>query len=232
MTQNPNPQAKSPSKPRARWARAAVPLAILTVVAGFAITQANRLAPTAKGEAGASGGSTDACTGRAYAEIGGPFTLVNQDGRQVSERDFLGKPALIYFGFTYCPDICPTSLQTMRLALDASGLAPGSIQPVLVSLDPERDTPDVMKSYVASSGFPAGLVGLTGSTEQVTAAARAYKVSWRRAEAPDSSAEYLIDHSSIMYLIGSDGKLRTFFTDAAGPDAIGQCLAQLSRAGL
>lgn len=179
----------------------------------------------------------DMCNSRAFAEIGGPFTLVNQDNVVVTEKTFLGKPALIYFGFTYCPDICPMSLQTMRLALEEAKLAGGSkieaIQPILISIDPERDTPASMKTYVANNGFPQGLIGLTGSVEQVKAAAKAYKVGFRKSVVEGGSAnDYVMDHTSIIYLLGSNGKLASFFSGDPDPKTIGQCIASLSKAGL
>jgi protein SCO1 len=218
------------SKSRLPWIRVAAPLAVLAVVAGVAGWQLSQRG--AEGAAGTALKQPDSCTGRAFSEIGGPFELVNQDGQTVTQDTFAGRPMLIYFGFTYCPDVCPFSLQTMAQALDTAGPAASRIQPVLISLDPARDTPEAMKQYVASAGFPKGLIGLTGTAEQTAAAARAYKVSWRRNDTPASAAQYLIDHSSILYLVGSDGKLRTFFTDAQGPDSIAQCLTELSAAGL
>jgi protein SCO1 len=175
-----------------------------------------------------------ACQNRAFAEIGGPFNLVNQDNEAVTEKDFLGKPALIYFGFTYCPDICPLSLQTMRLALEEAGPAGQNIQPILISLDPERDTPAALKPYVQSAGFPNGLVGLTGTLEQTTAAAKAFKVGWRKSPPQDGGGpqDYLIDHTSIYYLLDSKGALRTFFSSDPDPKEMGQCLAALSKDGL
>jgi len=159
----------------------------------------------------------EGCNARAFAEIGGPFSLVNQDNLAVTEKSFLGKPALIYFGFTYCPDICPLSLQTMRLA----------------SLDPERDTPAALKAYVASAGFPENLQALTGSVEQVAAAAKAYKVGFRKSVPEGSAAkDYLIDHTSIFYLVDRQGKLSTFFSADPDPKVMGQCLAALSKNGL
>lgn len=179
----------------------------------------------------------DGCNARAFAEIGGPFTLVNQDKVPVTEKTFAGKPALIYFGFTFCPDICPLSLQTMRLALDEAKSVPGSkagdIQPILISLDPERDTPEAMKTYVTSAGFPQGLQGLTGTTEQVAAAAKAYKVGFRKSVPEGGKPEdYVIDHTSIFYLVDRQGKLATFFSADPDPKAMGQCLAALSKNGL
>ena len=179
----------------------------------------------------------EGCNARAFAEIGGPFNLVNQDNVAVSEKTFVGKPALIYFGFTYCPDICPLSLQTMRLALEEAKTVPGSkstdIQPILISLDPERDTPAAMKAYVTSAGFPQGLQGLTGTPEQVNVAAKAFKVGFRKS-IPEGgkAADYVIDHTSIFYLLDRQGKLATFFSADPDPKAMGQCLAALSKNGL
>lgn len=228
------PPPGTPPRPPGRTlllALTGVGIAAATVLAGMTGWQmANR--GSAGGTAGVSSGAADSCTGRAFAEIGGPFELVNQDGQTVTDRDFRGSPMLIYFGFTYCPDVCPFSLQTMAQALELAGPAAERIQPVLISLDPGRDTPEAMKSYVASAGFPKGLIGLTGTQEQVAAAAREYRVAWRRNDTPASAAQYLIDHSSIMYLVGSDGELRTFFKDAAPPTEIAACLTRLAEEGL
>jgi protein SCO1 len=179
----------------------------------------------------------DMCNSRAFAEIGGPFTLVNQDNVTVTEKTFLGKPAMIYFGFTYCPDICPLSLQTMRLALDEAKAAGGrnidDIQPILISIDPERDAPASLKTYVSSAGFPERLIGLSGSVDQVNAARTAFKVGARKS-VPEGNdpKDYLMDHTSIIYLMGRDGKLKTFFSGDPDPKTIGKCVAALSKSGL
>lgn len=228
------PPGQPPQRPdrRLMLAIAGGAITAVTILAGLTGWQMANRGAGGGGVAGVSSGSADSCTGRAFAEIGGPFELVNQDGRTVSDRDFRGTPMLIYFGFTYCPDVCPFSLQTMAQALELAGPAAARIQPVLISLDPGRDTPEAMKSYVASAGFPKGLIGLTGTQEQVAAAARAYRVAWRRNDTPESAAQYLIDHSSIIYLVGSDGELRTFFKDASPPAEIAACLTRLSQEGL
>jgi protein SCO1 len=177
------------------------------------------------------------CNSRAFAEIGGPYNLVNQDNVAVTEKTFLGKPALIYFGFTYCPDICPMSLQSMALALDEAKAAGGrnidAIQPILISIDPARDTPASLKNYVAADGFPKGLVGLSGTQEQVNAAAKAFKVGFTKSTPKGGDPkDYNVDHTSIMYLMGSDGKLKSFFTNNPDPKEVGQCIAALSKQGL
>ncbi len=152
-------------------------------------------------------------TSTGTALIGGPFTLVNQDGKTVTEKDFLGRYMLVFFGFTYCPDFCPTELQVMTAALDQMGEQAKKIQPVFVSIDPDRDTPEVMKSYVEN--FGGGLVGLTGSAEQVAQAAKAFRVYYAKA---GQGADYKMDHSTFIYLMGPDGRFVkhfTYTTDAA-----------------
>jgi len=154
--------------------------------------------------------------GKGVALVGRPFSLTDQDGRKVSEKDFLGRHMLVFFGFTYCPDICPTELQVMMAALDAMGPDGEKIQPVFVSIDPERDTPEVMKAYVAN--FGPRLIGLTGTAEEIAAVAKAYRVYYARAGDTSSPDSYLMDHSSIIYLMGPDGRFLThmaYTTDAA-----------------
>lgn len=142
----------------------------------------------------------------AGAAIGGPFTLIDQDGKTVSDRQFSGKYRLIYFGFTYCPDVCPTTLQKLVAGLDKfAGQAPdraAKVQPIFISVDPKRDTPAVLKSYV--SAFSPRLIGLTGSDRAIAEVAKDYAVFYRRGEAAGAS-DYLIDHSSVPLLFGPDG---------------------------
>ena len=150
------------------------------------------------------------------ALVGGPFTMVDQDGRQVTEKDFLGKYMLVFFGYTFCPDVCPTELQVMTAAIDQLGSAADRIQPVFVSIDPARDTPSVLKSYVQN--FGSRLIGLTGTADQVAGIARAYRVYYAKAGNASSADDYLMDHSSIIYLMGPDGRFvkhMAFTTDAA-----------------
>ena len=110
------------------------------------------------------------------AAIGGAFTLVDHTGKTVTNKDFLGKPQLIYFGFADCPDVCPTALQQMGAALALAGDAATLYQPIFITVDYERDTPEKMAQYVTANGFPKGLVGLTGTKEQVDVAKKAFKV--------------------------------------------------------
>lgn len=156
-------------------------------------------------------------TSTGAADIGGPFTLVDQDGRPATEAMLKGKWSVIYFGYTYCPDVCPTSLQALAAALNAMGHKGEAVQTILISVDPERDTPKQLKSYVKSEVFPKNLVGLTGTPEQVAAAAKAYKFYYKKsADGPD----YLVDHLSIMYLMNPEGKLDRPLTAGQSPDEI------------
>jgi protein SCO1 len=143
----------------------------------------------------------------AGARIGGPFTLVNQDGGQTSDRDFAGKYRLMYFGYTYCPDVCPVDLQKLmagyaRLEKDDPATA-AKVAPIFVSVDPERDKPAVLKQYVTA--FHPKLTGLTGTPEQIAQTAKAYAIIYSKAGKPGAS-EYLMNHSRLAYLFGPDGK--------------------------
>ena len=158
----------------------------------------------------------DGQQGTGVALVGGPFTLVDQDGRRVTEKDFLGKYMLVFFGYTYCPDVCPTELQVMNAALDQMGPEADRIQPVFVSIDPARDTPAVLKAYVGN--FSPRLIGLTGTPEEIAAIAKAYRAYYAKASNSSSNTDYLMDHSSIIYLMGPDGRFvkhMAYTTDAA-----------------
>jgi len=145
------------------------------------------------------------------ADIGGAFDLINQDGVAVSEASALGRPQLIYFGFSYCPDICPTALQKMgavQARIDPSG---DKLNYIFISVDPERDTPESLKLYITANGFPKGLMGYTGTLDQIEAVKSAYKVYSQKVPTPDSAADYTVDHSDIMYLMNKDGTFVEFF---------------------
>jgi cytochrome oxidase Cu insertion factor (SCO1/SenC/PrrC family) len=149
------------------------------------------------------------------ALVGGPFSLLDHNSRRVSDRDFLGKYVLMFFGFTQCADICPTELQVMSAALDELGKDADKIQPVFVSIDPDRDTPEVLKRYVAN--FHPRLIGLTGSPGDVAAMAKTYRVYYRKVDSSIVPGDYQMDHSSSIYLMGPDGRFLKHFgytTDA------------------
>jgi protein SCO1/2 len=159
--------------------------------------------------------------------LGGPFTLLDQTGRTVTEGDFAGRPMLLYFGFTYCPDVCPTELGTIAAAIDAMGPLGDRVTPVFVTIDPERDTPAAMADYVAR--FHPRMVGLTGSAEQIAQAARAYRVYYAKVR-PRDSTDYLMDHSSFIYFVGPDGRVRSLFRPETTPEAIAAAVASQLRA--
>lgn len=157
--------------------------------------------------------------------IGGAFTLVNHDGKTVTPADFSGRFMLVYFGYTYCPDVCPTSLQAMVQAVEQLEPAKrAKVVPILVTVDPERDTPARLKEYVAA--FGPNVVGLTGSAEQIAAAAKAYKVYFARV-AGGEGAPYVMDHTSIIYVMGPKGTFLHHFSHGATSDAIATTLRTL-----
>ncbi|MEP6263426.1 MAG: SCO family protein [Erythrobacter sp.] len=164
------------------------------------------------------------------ADIGGPFELVNKDATPVKWADFDGQYRIVYFGFTYCPDICPNDVSRMirgldRFAGDEPELA-AQIQPIFVSVDPERDTPEIVGEFAAA--FSDDLIGLTGTPEQVKSAADNFRVFYSRGEDTPGGG-YLVDHSAIVYLFGKSGEpLATLPTDQ-GADAVAAELAKWVR---
>ncbi len=164
--------------------------------------------------------------GKGIASIGGPFTLTDHRGKQKTDADFRGQYMLIYFGYTYCPDVCPTALQVMTQAMDM--LPPETqkkITPVFITIDPARDTVEQLSAYVEN--FHSRMVGLTGTAEQVAKAARAYRVYFGRAKnGEEDTTEYLMDHSSIVFLVDPDGVYVTHFTHATAPGKMAEKLKQ------
>ncbi len=153
------------------------------------------------------------------ARVGGPFELIDQDGRPVTETKFLGKYALILFGYTSCPDICPAELQVISAALDQMGDIAKSIQPIFITIDPARDTPQVMKNYVEN--FYPGMLGLTGSEKQIADVAGRYLVVYKKIVEPGKAANlYTMDHTSSIYLMGPDGKFIKHFSYGTDPDKL------------
>ncbi len=137
----------------------------------------------------------------ATASIGGPFSLVDQDGRAVTQKDVAGHPFLVFFGYTHCPDVCPTTLSDMTEMLQALGPAE-KLTALFITVDPERDTPAVLKQYLSS--FDPRISGLTGDPAAVAAAERAYRVYAQKV--PTSGGDYSMDHSSVVYLMDKDGR--------------------------
>ena len=136
--------------------------------------------------------------------VGGPFTLTDENGHTVHSSDFRGKLMLVYFGYTFCPDVCPTELTKITAALDQLGPAANAIQPLFITIDPARDTPKVMKDYV--SNFYKTFKGLTGTPQQIAAVAHNYHVYYAKIGDPKATQDYSMDHSSFVYLIGRKGQ--------------------------
>ena len=176
------------------WRGVLVALALVAVVGGLALV-----------------GRSALFRGAAEPTIGGPFTLVNAQGQTVSDSAYRGRWMLVYFGYTFCPDVCPTELGTVADALGhlSKGKA-AKIAPLFISIDPARDTPAKMGAYVQA--FGAGIEGLTGSPEQIGAAAKAYRVYYQKVDAPAAHPDdYTMDHTSIVYLMDPQGRFAAHY---------------------
>ena len=136
------------------------------------------------------------------AAIGGPFSLVDQDGRAVTDKDLRGHPFLVFFGFTHCPDVCPTALFEISEVLGKLGPDAGKVSALFVTIDPERDTPAQMKDYLSS--FNPRLVGLTGDPTAIAAVAKEYRVYVKKV--PLDNGDYTMDHTALVYLMDKDGR--------------------------
>lgn len=143
------------------------------------------------------------------AAIGGPFSLVDATGKRRTQEDFFGRPMLIFFGFTHCPDVCPSGLQTLTVALDELGAKSEELAAVFVTVDPERDTPDVMASYLKS--FHKGVVGLTGTADEVQGAIKSYRVYAKKVPIESNPSDYTVDHSAFLYLMDRNGEYKKHF---------------------
>jgi protein SCO1/2 len=206
--------AAPPTNPRTppRYALLAIAFAgLLVVAAGVLLALAMRETP--RGAAGTALASA----------IGGPFHLIDQNGKPVSDADLKGKWQLVFFGYTHCPDTCPTALNEIALALDRLGMKRDEVEIVFITVDPERDTPDVLKSYVQS--FDAPIIALTGSPDAVAQAAKAYRVFY--AKHPRGDGDYDMDHSAVIYVMNPEGRFTATFTPDSSADSIVQRLQKL-----
>ena len=186
---------------------------ILVILAAFSVGALAALAALTY-DRPPSGASVVQRTGKAL--VGGPFTLTDHTGKRVTEKDFRGRHMLVYFGFTYCPDVCPAELQVMASALDALGDAAEKVTPVFITVDPERDTVAQLSKYVTH--FHKRLVGLTGTADEIRAAAKAYRVYFAKVKDESSTAGYTFDHSSIVFLMNAEGEYAAHFSTGTGPD--------------
>lgn len=164
----------------------------------------------------------------ATVNIGGPFRLTDHRGNRVTEASFRGRYMLIYFGYGFCLDVCPAELATMAAALDRLGDEAESVQPIFITVDPARDTPEFLREYVAR--FHPRLTGLTGSPDEIAAAAKVYMVYYARAKSADNS-DYLMDHTSFVYLMGPDGRYRTMFRRDTDPREMASKIGKFLAAG-
>jgi protein SCO1/2 len=155
--------------------------------------------------------------------IGGPFRLVDQNGKMVTDADLKGKWSLVYFGYTHCPDACPTALNDIAIALDELGPQRNAVRPVFVTVDPERDTPEVLKSYVTA--FDAPILALSGTPEEIARAAKGYRVYY--AKHPEAGGDYSMDHSSVIYVMDPEGRFTASFTQENSPEEIAERLKKL-----
>jgi cytochrome oxidase Cu insertion factor (SCO1/SenC/PrrC family) len=155
-----------------------------------------------------------------HGPIGGPFTLTDSAGKQRSDSEFRGRLMIVYFGYTYCPDVCPADLMAITQALDALGPAADGVQPIFITVDPERDT-KVLKEYVAA--FHPSLIGLTGSPDEIRKVANAYKAFY--VKVPDErGGDYSIDHTGVIYLMGRNGEYLGFMPPQTSPQRLTEIL--------
>lgn len=154
------------------------------------------------------------------ATVGGPFVLTDQYGHRRSDKDFRGRYMLVYFGYTNCPDVCPTTLSVMADAMDKLEGAARQVVPIFITVDPARDTPKVLKDYL--SAFGPEFVGLTGSTSRIAAVAKEYRV-YVKAHPPENGG-YAVDHSNTIYMMGMDGNFIANFDETLGPDGLAKAI--------
>ncbi len=165
---------------------------------------------------------------RQTAAVGGPFQLVDQNNAPATEKVLKGKWSAVFFGFTYCPDVCPGTLQGLSAATDQLGPKAKDLQIVFISIDPARDTPQQMKTYLSADYVPKSTIGLTGTQEQVQAAAKAYKVYYAKV---GDGPGYTMDHSTAIYLMDPKGRFKTVIPYNLPPEDIARRISDAMREG-
>ncbi|HIJ62710.1 MAG TPA: SCO family protein [Rhodospirillaceae bacterium] len=199
----------------------AVSLLILSVIGGSATAHSDH-----GGAAGLEAPAPPADDPSKRGRYGGPFILVDQDGRTVQDEDYRGKYLLLTFGYTSCGDVCPTILQTMGRALDLIGAGASAVQPLFITLDPERDTPAHLKDYV--SAFHPSLIGLTGPPANIAATARKYRILYKKV--PGKDGFYNIDHTTAIFLMDKDGRfLERFGYSIEAAELAGQLSTRINQ---
>ena len=163
------------------------------------------------------------CSQQPAVSIGGPFHLTDQDGRPRDQSMLKGKWSAVFFGYTYCPDVCPTTLQTLAEAQDRLGPKAGKFQVVFISVDPERDTPAQLRSYLSSPAFPRGAVGLTGTSAQIADVAKAYHAFYQK---QGSGSGYEVQHGSTVYLMDPKGRFSGVIAFGLPPDEVARQISE------
>jgi protein SCO1/2 len=203
-------------------AQISIMLIALSIIAITAFVAWQRIADTRTTETAEGAGLS------AAVKIGGPFTLTNHFGKNVSDTAYRGHYLYIYFGYGYCPDVCPTELANMAATIDALGSQADKVQPLFITLDPERDTTEFLAEYVTQ--FHPQFIGLTGSLEKIAAVANSYRVFYRKAQDEDAS-EYLMDHSNFVYFMGDNGGFLTMFRGGTNPEAAAKTMMKYIEKG-
>jgi protein SCO1/2 len=196
---------------------------VLLTMAGLAAGALTALAVIPQARERLLGASNVKVWGRAL--VGGPFTLTDHTGKRVTDEDFRGRHMLVFFGFTFCPDVCPSALQVMSAALDKLGPKAERFVPVFITVDPERDTPKQLALYVQS--FHPRLVGLTGTPEEIAAVLKAYAVHARKRVDPKSSADYTVDHPAQIYVMDPEGRYRAILDYTKGAERVAATLERV-----
>ena len=160
--------------------------------------------------------------------LDGGFNLVDETGQLVTQDNYTGKFRLVYFGFTFCPDVCPMQLEVVSRALDIAKISPDWLTTLFITLDPERDRPEDMAIY--TDNFHKNIIGLTGSLDQIQQAAKAYKVYFQKVSDPETTGGYTVDHSSIVFLMGPDNNYRQHFTHRDSAEDIAEKITTIIQA--
>ena len=163
---------------------------------------------------------------RSSVKLGGPFSLTDQNGVNRTDREYRGKYLLVFFGYTYCPDVCPTTLAVIKSALDMMGSRADRIVPLFITVDPKRDTPEKLKTYLSS--FGPRFVGLTGDDKAIASVAKEYRVYYQTRPA-ENGGDYTVDHSGVVYLMDGSGAFIANYSLDNSPDAMAQDLLKRLR---
>ena len=192
-----------------------VAIALLALVLGYLVAALTRPAPRLNQAA-------------PNFSLDGGFNLVDETGQLVTQDSYTGKFRLVYFGFTFCPDVCPMQLDVVSRALDIAKVSPNWLITLFITLDPERDRPEDMAIY--TDNFHKNIIGLTGSLEQIQQAAKAYKVYFQKVSDPETTSGYTVDHSSIVFLMGPDNNYRQNFTHLDSSEDIAEKITTIIQA--